>query len=179
MDDPRYSFRTEKGLLVELRPMTSEDAPYLVDIFEHMSPQSRYQRFHQPLTHPDPGWIAEQARELATIDPPGKGWLAFADLPDQPSAPVGGGRFVVVEPGVAEVALTVRDDLQGQGIGTQILLKMIEDARAAGITKLVAMVQASNRAVKGLIKHGHLPIQCVTHQGETYIAIDLSDCYKD
>jgi len=174
-----YRFQANNGLWIEARPMREDDAPYLIDLFEHLSPQSRYQRFNQPLTNPDPTYVAKRAQELARVEPPSGGWLAFADLPGQSHAMVGGGRFVVVEAGVAEAALTVRDDLQGQGIGAGLLRILIEEARKVGLRKLVASAQASNRAVLNLVKGGHLPIRSVTRQGEMLIELDLQCCLTD
>jgi len=106
----------------------------------------------------------------------GKGWLAFADLPDQPCAAVGGVRYVLI-PGktdVAEVALTVRDDLQGQGIGRELLELVVKQARVEGIRSLVAVVQAGNRAVLKLLSGIPYPINRTLEGGEVYVEADIS-----
>ncbi len=177
MDNESSYFQAKNGLRVEIRPVCDEDAPYLVDLFEHLSLQSRYQRFNRPVIDPAPEFVESSARDYAHIESPSEGLLAFVDLPGQPHAAVGGGRFIVFEPGVAEVSLAVRDDLHGQGIGTEILRRLIEDARKAGIKKLVASVQASNRAVIHLVKRGHFPISCVTRRGEMDIELDIAGAH--
>ncbi len=48
---PTYRFIAKNGQLVWIRPLHSNDAPVLVDIFEHMSSASRYHRFQQTLDH--------------------------------------------------------------------------------------------------------------------------------
>jgi acetyltransferase len=157
--------------------MQPDDAQNLVDIFEHMSPESRYLRFHEALTHASSQLVRETAAEFATMPPEkGKGWLAFADLPDQPCAPIGGVRYVRLanDPGAAEVALTVRDDLHGQGIGRELLKVLTAQARAEGLRKLIAIIQADNRAVLKLLSAAPIPIERTFENGEIYMEADLT-----
>ena len=60
---------------------------------------------------------------------------------------VGGGRYVVDEPGQAEVAFTVVDKYQGRGVGAALLRHLAMIARQAGLRELVAYVLADNRAM--------------------------------
>jgi len=157
--------------------MRPDDTQNLVDIFEHLSPESRYLRFHEALTHASPKLVQETAAEFATMPAKkGKGWLAFADLPDQPCAPVGGVRYVRLEdePGVAEVALSVRDDLHGQGIGRELLQLLAKQAREEGLCKLTAIIQADNRAVLRLLSTAPIPIERKFEGGEIFMEADLS-----
>lgn len=171
----QHTFLTDSGLCVWVRPMRPDDAPHIINIFEHLSPESRYLRFHEPLTAPDPQFILEQAEALtAQTMRHGHGWLAFADLPDEAAATIGGVRWMQVEPRVAEVALTVRDDLQQQGIGRELLRLCLADARESGIEKLTAVVQGANRAVLRLLSQAGLPVTRDTHAGEIYIEVDLT-----
>jgi GNAT superfamily N-acetyltransferase len=53
---------------------------------------------------------------------------------------VGGGRYVVVQPGKAEVAFAVVDQFQGQGIGATLMRHLAAIAREAGLQELIAEV---------------------------------------
>src|SRR6185436_18364858 len=55
---------------------------------------------------------------------------------------VGGGRYVVVQPGKAEVAFMVVDSHQGRGIGGILLRHLIVVARKAGLQTLIADASA-------------------------------------
>ncbi len=44
-----YRFTLRQGLAVEVRPITGADVSYLVDIFQHLSADTLYSRFHQAL----------------------------------------------------------------------------------------------------------------------------------
>jgi RimJ/RimL family protein N-acetyltransferase len=60
---------------------------------------------------------------------------------------VGAGRYVLVEPGTAEVAFGVVDEFQGRGIGAALMRNLASIARQAGLNKLIAEVLASNLAM--------------------------------
>jgi len=64
----------------------------------------------------------------------------------------GGGRFIVVKPGQAEIAFVVVDAYQGQGIGTILMRHLALLARDAGLKELVAEVLPENTAMLKLFK---------------------------
>jgi RimJ/RimL family protein N-acetyltransferase len=70
---------------------------------------------------------------------------------DGRSAIVGGGRYVVAEPGKAEVAFVVVDAFQGQGIGALLTRHLTGLARAAGLKELVADVLPENMAMRKVL----------------------------
>jgi len=65
---------------------------------------------------------------------------------------VGGCRYVVAEPGTAEVAFVVIDAYQGQGIGTMLTRHLADVARAAGLKELVADVLPENTAMRNVLR---------------------------
>jgi len=64
---------------------------------------------------------------------------------------VGGGRYVVVQAGEAEVAFIVVDAYQGQGIGAILTRHLVALARAAGLQQLVADVLPENTAMRKVL----------------------------
>jgi RimJ/RimL family protein N-acetyltransferase len=66
---------------------------------------------------------------------------------DGGAAIVGGGRYVVVEPGQAEIAFIVIDSYQRQGIGAILVRHIVKLARAAGLKQLSADVLPENVAM--------------------------------
>jgi GNAT superfamily N-acetyltransferase len=67
------------------------------------------------------------------------------------SSIVGGGRYVVAEPGSAEMAFMVIDTWQGHGIGTMLARHLIGLAREAGLTELAAEVLRENAAMREVL----------------------------
>ena len=64
----------------------------------------------------------------------------------------GGGRYIVVQPGQAEVAFVVVDAYQGQSIGTILTRHLAVLARNAGLKELVAEVLPENAAMLKLFR---------------------------
>jgi RimJ/RimL family protein N-acetyltransferase len=165
-----HTFTSKNGHLLKLRPLQASDAHHLVDLFSHMGPNSRYLRFNLALTDPDPELVWSEARRLAQIDPEKDGaWLAFCEMPDQPDSPVAGVRYMRVDPQVAEASVAVRDDMQNQGIGSELLKFLVERAQEAGIRRLVASAQRGNRALWRLLAKSSLRLEYESDGGYTTI----------
>lgn len=61
---------------------------------------------------------------------------------------IGGGRYVVTQPGWAEIAFVVIDNYQGQGLGTLLMRHLSIIARRAGLKELTAEVLPENAAMR-------------------------------
>jgi len=70
-----------------------------------------------------------------------------ATLDSDPHQIIGGCRYIMTEPGSAEVAFVVVDAFQGQGIGAMLTRHLVGIARAAGLKELTAEVLAENIAM--------------------------------
>jgi RimJ/RimL family protein N-acetyltransferase len=68
------------------------------------------------------------------------------------SSIVGGGRYVLTEPGKAEVAFVVVDAYQGQGIGAMLTRHLVGLARTAGLKELAADVLPENTAMRKVLR---------------------------
>jgi acetyltransferase len=167
LDEMLYTFYTKDGTLIGVRHLRYDDAVYLVDIFENMSSDSRYQRFHQTTDHVHPGRIWREAEAIAHMDTKKQdGLIAFCDLPEKPNAPVGAARYICLGSGRADTAVSVRDDMQGKGIGMELLALLAEEARHNGIEQLVADVLNNNKGIIGVLKK--LPYEMTCHPEGVY-----------
>ena len=71
----------------------------------------------------------------------------------------GGGRYVVIKPGQAEVAFAVVDQFQGQGIGSALFLRHLSSlAREAGLQEFVAEVLPENAAMLKVFEKSGLEV---------------------
>lgn len=169
-----HTFQTKDGMSIRVRPLQPKDVGHLVDIFENMGEESRYTRFNMSMTDPDPEFVLQEAAEMVNIDrPENDGWLAFADLPDRPDTPVAGIRYVRSGDGEAEVAISVRDDMQNKGIGTALLAFLFEQAKLAGIKKLVAYAQRNNRPLWQILSKSELPIKRTPDGSNVFLEVEL------
>jgi RimJ/RimL family protein N-acetyltransferase len=177
MDVDEYRFQTAGGLAVRVRSERPEDAVHLVRLFSGLSPDSRFLRFSKALQDPSPELVRREAERLAGLEPPVDfAWLAFADLPGAPDEPVAGARYVRMQddPTSAEVAISVRDDVQRQGIGSTLLGFMAEHARQHGMRRLVATFRSENRAVWALLRRSPYRVIWDVDGSEVRAAIDLT-----
>jgi GNAT superfamily N-acetyltransferase len=81
--------------------------------------------------------------------------------------PAGVARFVrnQDQPDRSEVAITVAEDLHGQGIGKLLLKQLIQCARELGVRHLDASVLAQNSRISNLLHHTGLPLESRIEEG--------------
>ena len=128
--------------------MIHPDAPLLADGFARLSPRSRRMRFLGTKTT----LSAAELRYFTEVDHHDHeaiGALSAAD-----GRGVGIARYVrdADDPQAAEIAVTVVDDWQGRGLGTELLSRLSGRARQAGIHRFTALAAAENAAVAGLAR---------------------------
>lgn len=86
---------------------------------------------------------------------------------------VGGGRYVVTEPGVAEVAFAVDDAHQGMGIAPALLRSLVAIARAAGLEAFVAEVLPDNGAMLKVFERSGLRVTSRRADGVVHLHMGL------
>jgi ribosomal protein S18 acetylase RimI-like enzyme len=96
--------------------------------------------------------------------------VAVANDAGQPTI-VGGGRYVVVEPGQAEVAFAIIDAYQGLGIGSALMRHLATLGREAGLRELIAEVLSENVAMLNVFERSSLAMS--TRREGTVIHVTL------
>jgi RimJ/RimL family protein N-acetyltransferase len=136
------------GSEVVIRQVRSSDAPLLADGFARLSPESRRLRFLRRKDELTPA----ELRYFTDVDHHDHEALGAVDHAD--GRGVGVARYVrdANDPHSAEIALTVVDDWQGRGLGTELLAQLSGRARAAGIRRFTALVSADNAAMTALLR---------------------------
>jgi GNAT superfamily N-acetyltransferase len=150
------------GSRVRIRQGRRSDGELLVRGFAHLSPESRYRRFLTPVRE----LSRDSLRRLTDIDHRDReALLAFAEPGGQG---LGVARYVrdPERPGAAEVAVTVVDDWQGRGLGTQLLHAISARARAEGIRTFTALMLARNREMMELFEELG-PVRIVDRAADT------------
>ena len=133
-----------------LRPVIQEDKWRIAKGLAQMSPQSRYLRFFTSTAK----LTEEQLRYFTEVDQEDHvAWIAV-----DPTAPqqdgLGIARFIrtTENPRVAEMAFTVIDDRQHNGLGTYLLGVLYLMAQARGVEVLRAIVLPENHRVTEWIR---------------------------
>lgn len=137
------------GRAVVIGRLTPADAPLVADAFERLSAESRRLRFLAP----KPALTPAELRYLTEID--GHNHEALAAVEPETGRGVAIARFVrdPDHPERAEVAVTVADDWQGQGLGKLMLSRLADRARAEHVRRFTALVSTDNRGMRTLLNH--------------------------
>lgn len=152
---------------VRLRPIRPDDKVLLQRGLANLSLASTVQRF----LGPKPAFSGAELRYLTEVDMVDHVALV-AMLGDDLIAV---GRFVrdPERPDHAEVAITVGDPYQGQGLGTLLGLALAKEAQGRGIVRFTALLQGTNQAAHRLFRRisGHL--ESSVHDGVHEIVAEL------
>jgi RimJ/RimL family protein N-acetyltransferase len=136
------------GSAVLIRPVRGTDAPLVAGAFARLSERSRRLRFlgrKNTLTETELRYYTDvdhhDHEALGAVDHVRGGGVGIA-------------RYVRDrdDPGAAEIAVTIVDDWQGRGLGTELLARLSDRARQEGIHRFTALVAADNAAVAGLLR---------------------------
>jgi RimJ/RimL family protein N-acetyltransferase len=141
---------------VLIRPVHSADAPLVADGFARLSARSRQLRFLTPKKELSPA----ELRHFTDVDHHDHEALGALDHAD--GRGVGIARYVrdADDPQAAEIAVTIIDDWQGRGLGTELVAQLSDRARSAGIRRFTALVAADNPAMAGLLRAVRADLVC-------------------
>jgi acetyltransferase len=155
MDAARYPFElvdvfhARNGERVLVRPVHPQDAELARAFVRGLSPQSRYNRFHQALTDLTP----EMARWATHVDYERHFALIAEVFHDGRETEIGAARYFVADGGeAAELAVAVADDWQRQGIGERLLRGLIQAAARRGVRWLEGEVLKDNAGMLALAR---------------------------
>jgi ribosomal protein S18 acetylase RimI-like enzyme len=126
------------------RPVQTDDDARLLRMFDRLSRQSILYRFFSPITR----LSTSALRRLVDVDHDRRDAIVALDGDDI----VGIARYDEIDERVAEIAITVEDAWQRQGIGEQLARELAELARRRGYEVFVARIMPSNRAALGLVR---------------------------
>ena len=161
--------RLRDGRQVEIRALRPGDRAGLLAAADHTSNQSLYRRFFGVRRTFSDAEVAS----FVDIDFVNEVALLAVMREDGREVVAGGGRYIVVAPGTAELAFTVVDEFQGQGIASAVLRHLTTLARTAGLTRFVAEVMSDNTAMLSVLEHSGLPLERTRDSGVVHISLQL------
>ncbi len=161
------------GTRALLRPIRAEDKDALVEGLARLSPESRYRRFLRPVTSLN----ERELKYLTEIDYTNHyAWVAVTV--DEPAGTgLGVARYIrdPLDPEVAEAAVAVVDDHQGQGIGSMLLRVLVAAARENGIRTFRGWVLGDNTDILRPLER--IGARRKPDHGVLRIEVDLDEIY--
>lgn len=141
----------KNGWQVEIRPIRAEDAPLITAFHRQLSEESiRFRYFHNKssLTQRDLSILSHinYDRQMAFIaehqhDDGSKEMLGVVRVWNDPDNIR------------TEFSIIIRDDLQGLGIGSLLMKKMIDYCTSIGTLEMIGKIMVDNHPMRALMKH--------------------------
>ena len=141
-----------------IRPINTDDADMLQDLMQHLSPESRYFRFISSMVELPPTMLArltliDYDREMALV-------AVFRERKAGPDGTVlekdrilGVSRYITnPDQSSCEFALVVADDFSGKGLGSRLMLSIMDVAREKGLSEIEGLVLTQNPGMLKLMK---------------------------
>lgn len=159
------------GEVINIRPLRVTDERLLQDLFYRLSDDSSYARF---LGHKR-SHTRQEISMLVDFDDRQDAALVATSTQDVQEL-LGIARYDTdPRTDLAEVALVVRDEWQGRGVGTALFVRLIRLARAQGVLGLTATVLASNGRMLKLFRASGLPIVDCFESGVHELTMSLKE----
>ena len=132
------------GPTLLVRPLRRGDVATVCAMFGRLGERSRRTRFHGP----KPRLTDVELELLTQVDANHHVLVAYVDGDRRPVALA----RLVRDGRSAEIAFEVADEYQQRGIGSALTAELLADARAAGVTEVVALVTSDNAAAVALLR---------------------------
>ncbi|HEX5265550.1 MAG TPA: GNAT family N-acetyltransferase, partial [Acidimicrobiales bacterium] len=166
---PGAAVTLRDGKVVTIRRMAPDDDDRLVEFHGRLSPETVYLRFFSA----HPRLLPAEVNRFTHLDQHDRVALVAVDAAGCIQAV---GRYDRL-PGTdeAEVAFVVADDLQGQGLGRELLARLAPIARREGIRRLVAETLVGNQPMLKVFRASGLPTRTGLAGGVVQVTMELGD----
>jgi RimJ/RimL family protein N-acetyltransferase len=171
MDAARYSAieNARDGRKIEIRALKPEDRDGLRAAVDRTSSQSLYRRFFGAKRHFSEKEVAffvnvdfvDHVALVAVVEEGGQAVIAA------------GGRYIMQQPGSAEVAFAVTDQYQGRGIGAALLRHLTAIARDAGLKEFTAEVLPENVPMLRVFEKSGLKMNAKRKPGVVHVTLQI------
>ena len=155
-----------------VRPVRPDDAPMLQAMVKALSPQSRYFRFISSIVELPSSMLARFAlidydREMALVAVLKERSVDADGTVTETERMVGVSRYVTNPDSTScEFALVVADDFSGHGLGSRLMLSIMDVARDRGLAEMEGLVLANNSAMLRLMRSLGFAIKTYTEDAD-------------
>lgn len=162
--------RLRNGSALHIRALLPSDRTEMLAAVGRFSKETLYRRFFAPKRS-----FSEREMEFfLNVDFVNHVALVAVLSEDGRQLIVGGARYVVAQPGCAEVAFAIDDPHQKLGIATHLIRHLIGIARANGLAEFIAEVLPENVAMLKVFERCGLAMTTRRERGVIHVALALS-----
>ncbi|MDP1647299.1 MAG: bifunctional acetate--CoA ligase family protein/GNAT family N-acetyltransferase [Rubrivivax sp.] len=146
------------GGVYTVRPIRPDDAEMLQTFVRGLSQESRYFRFASAMQELPARMLARYTlidydREMALVAVVKERHTGDDGSHTETELLVGVARYITNPDATScEFSLAVADDFKGQGLGSRLMLSIIELARSKGLNEIVGLILANNTAMLRLMR---------------------------
>jgi acetyltransferase len=163
---------TDGGIAYHIRPIMPADVALYPDFLAKITPDDVRLR----LLAPRRSYTNDMLLRLTQLDYDRE--IAFVALANATGELAGVGRLMSdPDHQVAEFALLVRSDLQGQGVGWTLLRQLIDYGRADGLTRIEGTILSENQPMLAMSRE--FGFQVGLHPEEHGVMIATLDLHRD
>lgn len=162
------------GASVMVRAVRPDDKGRIIAAFRDLEPETIYTRYFQSKSE----LTTEELQRATEVDFENTVALVVTIGQGEQETIIGGARYVAYEAGAtrsAEIAFTVEEDYQGQGIASSLLRHLTQIARAKRVARLEAEVLASNRSMLAVFSRSGLPMKTERLDDVVHVALTLGE----
>ena len=157
------------GSRAEIRALRPEDRDSLLAAVGRTGERSLYRRFFASKR----GFTEQEVNFYVNVDFVSHVALVAELEEDGQKYIVGGARYILVQPGRAEVAFAVVDEHQGRGIGSALMHHLQVIATEAGLTELFAEVLPENAAMMRVFDRSGLDVTTTRGADSIHVVLRL------
>jgi acetyltransferase len=165
----------KNGQEVTIRPIRAEDEPAMVKFHESLSDRTVYLRYLSPMVLSD-RVTHERLARMTHSDYDREIALVVEGLEDTERAIFGVARLSKIHGQEEEARFTmlVNDRFQGQGLGKELLKRLLDIARVENVKRVVAIISPENEAMQKLCRQlGFSSMQTDAQTGMVHAEISL------
>jgi acetyltransferase len=168
-------WKLRDGTSVTIRPIRPEDEPLMVKFHQTLSERSVYLRYFTPLKL-DRRIAHERLSRICFIDYDREMVLVVErrDPKTQKAEILGVGRLSKLHAAnEAEFALTVSDEWQGHGLGTQLLTLLVQVGRDEKLERITATMLADNHEMQHVARKAGFKVEYIRGENEYRAELEL------
>jgi len=171
----RVDEKLKDGTAVTIRAIRPDDKKRFAEAFKNLEPESVYTRFFLFKS----GLTDQELKTATEVDFENTVALVVTiqSGPGEETI-IAGGRYITYGPSndlrSAEIAFTVEEDYQGQGIASSILRHLTHIAREKGVSRFEAYVLAENTAMLTVFARSGLFMEKKLEEGAVHVRLSLT-----